>query len=322
MATEEAIRARAKAAILGGLLADHATMGLHWIYKPEQLAEVLAARPGSQEAPEFYEPPACPFYKVPSGEPSPYGYELYALLKYLAEDAQGTPVDQLDGTALAKSLAASYTASTGYLNKSSKYVQAAVAEGKSYPETGHPEDAQANAFVKAPAVVALLAGKPALRSVTEVAVRVQQNNDAAAKAGLAGALLLEKVVLGASAAEAAAWIASPESGIPEETRVLLTAALQSKDAPFTETVAKFGPSCGLPASLQNSVVAAAKFPSFVGGVRANILAGGDNASRSVLIGAVLAAHEGLAGLPDAWKAKTHNYAALEALVDKLLARRG
>lgn len=44
-------------------------------------------------------------------------------------------------------------------------------------------------------MVALLAGKPALQSVVDVAVRTQQNNDAAAAAGLAGALLLEKVVL-------------------------------------------------------------------------------------------------------------------------------
>lgn len=34
------------------------------IYKPEVLEEALAKRPSSREAPEFHEPPACPFYQV------------------------------------------------------------------------------------------------------------------------------------------------------------------------------------------------------------------------------------------------------------------
>ncbi len=62
--------------------------------------------------------------------------------------------------------------------------------------------------------------------------------------------------------------------------------------------------------------------SYVDAVRANILAGGDNASRAVLIGAVLAADNGLAAIPDEWKKKTNNYAELEALADKIIARRG
>lgn len=44
-------------------------------------------------------------------------------------------------------------------------------------------------------LVARYAGKPELRQVVEAAVRVQQDNDQAVAYGLAGALLLEKVVL-------------------------------------------------------------------------------------------------------------------------------
>ncbi len=49
--------------------------------------------------------------------------------------------------------------------------------------------------LQAPAIVALLAGNPSLSSVDEAAVRVQQDNTPAVQAGLAGAKLLERVVL-------------------------------------------------------------------------------------------------------------------------------
>lgn len=318
--TDPKVIERAKAALLGGLVADAATMGLHWIYKPEVQAEAIAARPSSATEPEFHEPPACPFYKVPSGEFSPYGYELYAVLKYLA-DAPGNPTT-LDGNALAKSLAESYSASTGYLNHTSKGVVAAVAEGKGYPDTGDLKDNQANSFVKAPAIVALLAGNPALPSVVEVAVRTQQNNTPAVEAGQAGAALLEKVVLGSTIAEALAWALSPESTLSADTKAQLKTALDFQGS-YPDAVAKFGASCSNPGAFQNSVLAAVKFPSYVDGVRANILTLGDNASRSVLIGALLAAQAGSvdAAIPPEWRSKTHNYNQFAELADKLLARR-
>jgi len=60
MATSEAAR---KGAILGSIVADAATMGIHWIYKTDQLDALLASK-GKQATPEFFEPPSCPFYQV------------------------------------------------------------------------------------------------------------------------------------------------------------------------------------------------------------------------------------------------------------------
>ena len=54
---------RAKGALAGALVADAATMGLHWIYDQAKIQALLDAK-GKQSAPEFYEPPSCPFYQV------------------------------------------------------------------------------------------------------------------------------------------------------------------------------------------------------------------------------------------------------------------
>lgn len=49
--------------------------------------------------------------------------------------------------------------------------------------------------LQASILVARYAGQPELRERVETAIRVQQNNDQAVLYGVAGALLLEKVVL-------------------------------------------------------------------------------------------------------------------------------
>lgn len=90
--------------------------------------------------------------------------------------------------------------------------------------------------------------------------------------------------------------------------------------PFPEVVKTFGLSCALPGALQNAVAGAGAFAGrYADGVRANIMAGGDNCSRSVLLGALLAAEGGAAAVPPEWAAKTTRFAEIEALAAKLVA---
>jgi hypothetical protein len=58
-----AVKSRAKAAILGGFVADAATMPLHWIYDVEKIKELVG-----DKNPEFFSPPSCPFYTYELGE--------------------------------------------------------------------------------------------------------------------------------------------------------------------------------------------------------------------------------------------------------------
>jgi hypothetical protein len=54
---------RAQGAILGSLVADTATMGLHWIYDLSKLQGLLQEH-GRAADPCFFEPPSCPFYQA------------------------------------------------------------------------------------------------------------------------------------------------------------------------------------------------------------------------------------------------------------------
>lgn len=81
------LRSRAAGAILGGLTADAAAMGIQWIYDGKVLDDLDAKRGGSG-ALDFYEPPQSPFLPASSyrtGNLTPYGEQNYALLKSVAQ---------------------------------------------------------------------------------------------------------------------------------------------------------------------------------------------------------------------------------------------
>ena len=85
------IETRYRRAVLGALVADAASLGLHWIYDPERLAQVAGP------APEFHEPDledyrgTAAYFAHPgktAGDVTHYGEQLLVLLRSLA--ARGT----------------------------------------------------------------------------------------------------------------------------------------------------------------------------------------------------------------------------------------
>lgn len=304
--------ARRKAAVLGGIVADAATMGLHWIYDGSKITDLLKSK-GREAQPEFFEPPSCPFYEMPSGALTPYGAELAALLTYA--NARGPA--GVSGATWAPALAKYFTSTyQGYRNKSVKTLIANLEAGKAYPATGDGADTQADMICKVPAVVARYAGSPELPSAVEAAVRAQQSSDLAVQYGLGAARILERVVLGHGVAEAIEWARSAPD-VPEPVR---DAASKASDAaaspePLGAIAARFGLSCGMPGALINSLVAASRAEGYEAGLRANIVAGGDNASRACYLGALLAAAYG--GPPAVWAERVTGYAAFEGAAERV-----
>eukprot|EP00198_Chlamydomonas_reinhardtii_P007969 XP_001697306.1 predicted protein [Chlamydomonas reinhardtii] len=297
------VGARARAALLGALVADAATAPLHWIYNAAKLKEVLTTNGDRTADPEFFDPPSCPFYTNTVGALSPYGQELIPLVKFMGNTGGCEPQAWSKDPPLV------------YINHSAKVMRDAVAEGKTWPECGDALD-------------------------------TQQNNDTAAELGWAAARVLERVITSSDGVEAAIrWALGPEGGVGGKAAEVLAEVLAKKDAPPRSLMyldgpdVKFGPwgaGCGNPGCLKAALLVAIQASThsftrslrscclakdYVDAVRTNMLLGGDNCSRSVLIGALMAAQEGSAAIPAAWSARTADYGTLEAAVDKLVAAR-
>jgi len=89
---------------------------------------------------------------MPSGSLSPYGGEVHALLKYLAQPEQQTAISSkapVDGPSWQRALAAYFKDYyKGYKNHSIKTLIATLDAGKQDPAGGDEQDTQANSHVQ------------------------------------------------------------------------------------------------------------------------------------------------------------------------------
>ncbi|KAG7381013.1 hypothetical protein PHYPSEUDO_006530 [Phytophthora pseudosyringae] len=303
---------RALAAVAGGFVADAATMGLHWIYDGDKMKQLAAAH--GSAGPEFYEPPSCPFYSYESGALSPYGDEILPLLQDVAERGAFVPEE----FAMASYRAAKVY--TGRLNSVFKEMVVKGDAGNKYPDLASPSK-DLHGGIKAPILVArYFEDTPLLLQKTREAARVHEIGAEAEDAAVATALLIQEVVKGVSVPNAIKALTSNEA-VSADTRASVQEVLDAVGAKTfpdaTAAVAHFGKPCSLPGVLQGSVFVLLTSNGYVEALRANMLAGGDNCSRAIVIGAVAAAAQGSDAIPAEWKQKTKVYAQVHAFTEKI-----
>ncbi|KAF4142599.1 ADP-ribosylglycohydrolase [Phytophthora infestans] len=304
---------RALAAVTGGFVADAATMGLHWIYDGVKMEELAATR--GSAGPEFFEPPSCPFYSYQSGALSPYGDEIFPLLQDVAERGEFVPEEfAMVSCRVAK-------AYTGRLNSVFKEMVVKGDAGKRYPELASPSK-DLHGGIKAPILAArYFQDTTVLVQKTREAAHVHEIGAEAENAAVAMALLMQQVIQGTSVPDAIRALTSDEA-ISADTRASVQQVIDAVEAKrfldATAAVAHYGKPCSLPGVLQGSVFILLTSGGYVDALRANMLAGGDNCSRAIVIGAVAAAAQGGDTIPAEWKEKTKVYTQVLSLTEKLL----
>ncbi|KAK3264704.1 hypothetical protein CYMTET_26573 [Cymbomonas tetramitiformis] len=235
----DAVARRARAAVVGAFVADAATMPLHWLYDTDEIVELLKKK-SKMASPEFYQPPSSPFYKYKQGALSPYGDEALPLLRSVVKHGE------VDPSALADDLFASFKTYKGRLNHASKGFMLNMEKGRRWPHCGVDDD-QAHSLVKVAIVVARYAGKPEMLEKMEQAIRVHQDNELAVEMGLAAAQVLERIVLGSTIAEALEWATSNARGAG--ARSAIREAVTMRSQPTLDAVGMFGKSCHLPVGM-------------------------------------------------------------------------
>eukprot|EP01035_Chromulina_nebulosa_P026159 gene26159-34210_t len=330
-----ALRTDASNMVICSLVADAATMGLHWIYNAQDILEKVSSGPTGKAA--FFQPPSCPFYQYETGRLSPYGDEIIPFLRSFTLDK-----------GIVKSSAASvsyefFRTYTGRLNHVTKAFVENRDAGKPWEECPIV-DHQAQGIIKMPLTVARYAGHPDLFDRVTDVVEVIHRSDPSLEASRLLAVILERILLtGATPEEAIQWAAGSGgqrvftpamtemislvandaliheltdfyaklAAAPLMASILRTKNLSSsldsldegdkgylaslslplseegkKSYTLSETVAALGLSCAVPGCLLSSLVIARRTSSLEEAVEANILAGGDNCSRAIVVGAL------------------------------------
>jgi len=294
------------AALLGALVADAASMGLHWLYDTDRIAQVVKDTGHAAFCPNkaAHFDGAKGYYAHANrrdGQFTQYGEVTYLAARIIDQNGK------FDVAAYQTAFAAHFGAGgpyAGYIDRPTRGTIENITAGNLAP-SGIDDD-QHPAIATLPALIA--AGQTNLQE----AMQVTNVNAVASDYGTRFAQLLNDCLANRPLGEALANAAQGND--------LLLAALAAKD---TNAVA-YGDvtqrACHLPQGMPLAFYILANSTSFADAVEANILAGGDSAGRALIIGSVMGATQGIAtqnGIPLEWVLKLDQAAQVWSTVKKI-----
>ena len=294
--------------IYGALVADAASLGLHWIYEPARLAEIAARGDVVFLRPDQANYEGCKgtfaHHGKRAGDLSGYGEYCVLMLRHLAE--RDGRFSRVAYQTLFRKHFGPGGAYVGHVDRPTRLtIQKLLPfeDPASYPQPSGVKDDRLPALATLPAVVACAhnAGRDrdALLDEIEHVVRVTSDEAAAVQAArVAGAMLFE--LLAHTSLEGAL-----QCGIEQADGALAGRLLAALSEPTFDAVAaaeRFGAACHVEQGLPVIFHILANCLRYPEAVRANILAGGDSCGRSIILGAAMGMVD---VVPMSWAARLH-----------------
>lgn len=283
----------------GALVADAASLGTHWIYDVDRVAKIAKMHGGSlafvpvdeknyEHTKGYFAHP-----NRPAGTNTQYGEVLRTAIASILKNSGKFDVENYQGDFAAHfGPGGTYI---GYIDYATRGTLANIAAGDITPSG--TDDTQLPALAALPAVIA------ADPHSVEGAVRVTNNNDYSVNAGRVFAHLLNATLNGAELYNALDEAASIGD---EEFSNLLKSALSSEETDSVAYGQITGRACNLVMSVPLCFHILKNTKSFENAIEVNSLAAGDNAGRSIVLGAIAGAYYGFnngKGIPEKWVAK-------------------
>lgn len=290
---------RTSNSLKGALVADAASMGIHWIYDVDRVAKIAKAHGGSTafvpvDAKNYENTKGYFAHKNRlAGTNTQYGEVLRtAIASILANSGKFEVANYQKDFAAHFGPGGTYI---GYIDYATRGTLANLALEETDPSG--TDDTQLPALSSLPAVIA---SDP---SSVEAAIRVTNDNDYSVNAGKVFTHLLSAVLNGAELADALDEAAAVGD---EEYSELLKAALATDETDSVAYGQITGRACNLVMSIPLCFHILKNTTSFENTVETNGLAAGDNAGRAIVLGAIAGAYYGFnndKGIPQKWADK-------------------
>lgn len=297
------------AAIVGALVADAASLGLHWLYDPARIAAI--EKNGELV---FRQPNAADYAgtsgffahgRKQAGESSGYGEVCLLMLKHLAKHGEFKRATyQLE-----------YRAHFGPGGDYAGYIDSPTRQTlrvllpldiNSFPQISGADDDQMPALATIPVLAATCHGThEVLMQRVEEVVRITNNNDLAVAAARCAATALQGVLSGKQMTQA---LTDALAIAGDVLKPVLEQALTMDTLDSVSAAARFGAACHVAEGLPIVFHIARHAPDYTTAIKANIRAGGDSCGRAIMLGALVAAYQAkqqnLAGsIPLSWLAR-------------------
>ncbi|MGF1484889.1 MAG: ADP-ribosylglycohydrolase family protein [Opitutales bacterium] len=294
--------------MVGQFLGDAAALGSHWIYN---LADLEKQFPGG---PAGFDAPAEGHYhygKKP-GDFTHYGDAAQVVLEVVADTGHADP--QAIGQAWAQRCLPE-NGYKGYFDSASRGTAEAY---KSWLDAGSPaelfdwqqgaDDDQLATATSLTPVVAAHFYDPNWAGAVEMLTLIRQRNARAVAYNRVHGAILRELLCGRDLHSALHWVEGELEKSTEpldlELRRKLGEAFSLKHKPVKEATQTLGQSCPLLCSFPAAAHAAIKYPEAFETCLLEIIgAGGDNAGRAAIAGALLGASLGFENLPGHWVAR-------------------
>lgn len=306
------------AAILGALIADAASLGLHWLYDPERIAQIERTRGLVFLQPEESDYAETRGYFAhgakTAGDGSAYGEICLLMMQHLAQYQELNRIQYQNAYRNFFGPGGGYV---GYVDSPTRQTLHRLFSLKpeEFPEKSGVDDDQFSALAALPALVATHVGaQQSLASKIEHAVRLTHDNDTAVAAAQYTSAVLQQVLHGEPITHALK-VALPQAG--QKLAPLVEEALRVDKLDYGALGKRFGSACHVLEGVPIIVHIAQHAPDYRSAIEENIRIGGDSCGRSIMLGAIVAAsmsqrQELSIAIPLAWLAQ---YRKLKAAAD-------
>lgn len=288
------------AMLLGALVADAASLGLHWLYDADRIALIAEQRGTAAFAPvdpAFFDGATGYFAHGArsAGMLTQYGEALLVAMRTMVAGGGA-----FDLPAQRAAFAAHFGPGGAYRGYIDRPTRGALERIAAEQDPSGIDDDQNPALSRLPAIVAAYGKTPDLRDMALAAMQITNVNDVAAGYTAVFADLICRVLNGMPVADA---LTAAAEGATGDIRAALTEALTHSETDTTVYAGQVGRACHLPTAGPVMFHALRHGTSYSDAVERNIRAGGDSAGRSLMIGAVMGAAYGIGtadGIPLGW----------------------
>jgi ADP-ribosylglycohydrolase len=297
------------AAIFGALIADAASLGLHWLYDPVRIADIE-----KNGVLVFRQPNATDYAGVSgffahdnkqAGESSGYGEICLLMLKHIAKHSGFNRVAYQLEFRTHFGPGGEYV---GYIDSPTGQTLRVLLplDIASFPEVSGADDDQMPALAAIPALVATHHGSyDALMQRVKEAVRITNNNEIAVSAACCAATALQGILSGKLMTQALTDALAVAGNVLKPT---LEQALSMEMLDSLSAAKSFGSACHVMEGLPLVFHIARHTPDYTTAIKANIRAGGDSCGRAIMLGALVAAHQAkqqnlVSSIPLSWFAR-------------------
>ncbi|WP_116472806.1 ADP-ribosylglycohydrolase family protein [Zobellella maritima] len=304
--------------LLGVLVADAASLGLHWLYDRGRIADVVQREGGcvflTPDAADYQD--AAGYFGYPdksSGDQSGYGETALLAAEVMAAEGGW------NSAAYQRAFVRHFSAGgryQGYIDRPTRaLLETLQGPAEDWPLESGCDDEQTPALATVPALCACYPEPSDLALKVRDAAAVSHRLPEVQQAAQALAHSLNLLLRGAPLAQALQVMVDDLPGAWQERA---RAACEGRPG-LDELAEQWGTGCALHESIPVSLALIRRADSYSRAITDNILLGGDSCGRALLVGALAAAHWGVGekGIPVGWLLRLNEHQRIARLLGRL-----